>query len=255
MSVCTACGMGRVERERLSSDYWDRHDPAEELGDVHWEARKGLFESALARIASEGGGGRAVDLGGGLGYFAQSALDRGWDAYNLDLSQLAVAAAADRVGPERSLSTDDALRFHGSCDLVTLWCVIAHVPDPLALLIEAMELLKPGGRLLLTTPNFVFQSGYARVLARMGRPLDFVAHDHFLHFTPAALDRLLNKAGLESWRYEYLGVTADCVLERRLSWLLVPAKRVWNRWALRTTALGLPPLCAELQVIGTKPAG
>ena len=42
------------------------------------------------------------------------------------------------------------------------------------------------------------------------------------------------------------------MLERRLSALLVPAKRVWNRAAVHTTALGLPPLCAELQVLGVK---
>jgi 2-polyprenyl-3-methyl-5-hydroxy-6-metoxy-1,4-benzoquinol methylase len=245
--------MGIVERKRLSSDYWDRHNAAKELESAHWEARKGLFESTLARIESDAGVGRAVDLGGGLGHFAQSALARGWDVYTLDQSELAVAAAAERVGPDRSLSSDDASRFHGTCDLVTLWCVIAHVSDPLAILQRAMELLKPGGKLLLTTPNFLFQAAYARVLARLGRPLDFVAHDHFLHFTPAALDHVLRKAGLGTWGYEYLGVTADCVLERRLSWLLVPAKRAWNRWALHTTALGLPPLCAELQVIGTKP--
>ena len=252
MRVCAGCRMGAVERTAETADYWSRREGAEELQEIHWQARRKLFQRALARIEAGKEPGRAVDVGGGVGYFAEVALQRGWDAFSMDTSPLARAAAAERVGPERSLSADDASRFAGSCDLVTIWCVIAHVPDPLELLRRAAGLLKPGGTLLVTTPNFLFQAPYARALARLGRPLDFVAHDHWLHFTPAALDRLLGRAGLDRWSYEYLGVTEDCVLERRLSALLVPAKRVWNRAAVRTTALGLPPLCAELQVLGSK---
>lgn len=253
MLVCGDCRMGHIERTAETADYWDRREGARELEEVHWEARKKLFRRALERIEAGRPPGRVVDLGGGVGYFAEAAVARGWDAYSMDTSPLAQGAAAVRLGAERSLSAADAPRFSGSCDLVTIWCVIAHVVDPLSLLTGAVGLLKPGGTLLVTTPNFLFQAPYARALNRAGRPLDFVAHDHWLHFTPAALDRLLNRAGLEDRSYTYLGVTEDCVLERRLSALLVPAKRIFNRVAVRTTLVGLPPLCAELQVLATRP--
>lgn len=253
MLVCEACGMGHVERPAEGADYWNRQEGARELEEVHWEARRRLFEKALSRIEAGRKPGRVVDLGGGVGYFAEAALRRGWDAYSMDTSPLAQAAAAERIGADRSLSAQDLAGHKAACDLVTVWCVIAHVVDPQAILAEAVELLKPGGTLLVTTPNFLFQAPYARALSALKRPLDFVAHDHWLHFTPSALDRLLRRAGLQRWAYTYLGVTEDCVLERRLSAVLVPAKRIWNRVAVNSYRVGLPPLSAELQVLGVKP--
>ena len=252
--VCRRCGMGRVQAQPKVADYWTRKDPEEQLAESYWSARRRLFERALRLLSREGASGRVLDFGGGVGHFTECALELGWDAYTLDSSELAVRAAADRLGPERSLSPERVGEFTGTCDVVTLWCVIAHVPDPLVILQQAMDLLKPGGRLVMTTPNFLFQAIYARILAKVGRPLDFVEHDHLLHFTPAALDMLLSRAGLGSWSYRYLGVTEDCLVERRLAGAIVPLKRAWNWGALRTGLVGLPPLCAELQVIGSKPA-
>lgn len=247
IQVCSSCGMGSIARGAVAGDYWSRRQF--ELEESYWGARRSLFRSALKRLAVLGVHGTVVDLGGGVGHFTECALEMGWDAYSADSSELAVDAAANRLGEHRSLGVEDLDRFQGQCDLVTLWCVVAHVPDPSSLLSKAVKLLKPGGRLLLTTPNFLFQEAYARLLARVGRPIDFVAHDHFLHFTPAALDGLLARAGFDSWSYDYLGVTDECVVERGLAWLLVPVKRMWNRLGTGSQRLGLPPLSAELQVI------
>lgn len=252
--VCQRCGMGVIEQPPPSDDYWTRQDPDQLLEEVYWTARKALFDNALERLERQGARGKVLDLGGGVGYFCEIALGRGWDAYSVDSSDLAVAAAAGRVGEDRSLPIQDLANFTGSCDLVTLWCVIAHVPDPLELVRSAMGLLKPGGRLLITTPNFLFQRMYARVLARAGRPIDFVAHDHLLHFTPAALDGLLTSAGCASWSYEYLGVTEECLVQRSLGRLIVPFKKAWNLLGVSAKAVGLPPLSSELQVLAVKPA-
>lgn len=250
--VCRQCGMGAIEQPPTSDDYWTRQDPDQLLEEVYWTARKALFAGALERLERQGVAGRALDLGGGVGYFCEIALRRGWDAYSVDASPLAVAAAAARVGRERSLPTQALADFRGTCDLVTLWCVIAHVPDPLALVRDALELLKPGGRLLITTPNFLFQKVYARLLARVGRPIDFVAHDHLLHFSPAALDGLLTKAGCQSWSYEYLGVTEECLVQRSLGRMFVPLKKAWNVVGVRAKHFDLPLLSSELQVLASK---
>lgn len=251
MLVCPACGTGHVRGDGAPPDYWARHSDIEhELGETYWtQARTTVFRGALRRLDDEVGGGRLVDLGGGVGHFSSCALELGWDAYSLDPSDAARTEAARRIGTGRSLSSvPDG--FDHTCDAVTLWCVLAHVPDPRAVLARAAALLKPGGRFFLTTPNFLFQAPYAWVLARLGRPIDFVAHDHLLHFTPAGLDLLLHQAGLVAISYTYVGVTEDCVFDRRLARWLVPVKRAWNSVGVGMTRVGLPALSSELQVVG-----
>lgn len=251
MLLCVACGLGRVPEMESGRDFWESDD--EELQKDYWtSARSGMFVKALAHLQGSGTKGRLVDLGGGVGYFAELALEQGWDAYSLDISEAAQKVAAERLGEDRSLSPKRAREFVGQCDVVTLWCVIAHVIDPLALVRQAVELLKPGGRLLITTPNFIFQGTLARLLAKMDKPYDLVCRDHILHFTPAAVDRLLTRAGLQSWVFDYLGVTDNCFLSRRFARVLVPLKRIWNYIGSHTTLVGLPPLCAELQIIAVK---
>ncbi len=251
MLLCSGCGLGRVPGMETGPDFWTFED--QELSKEYWTtARSGMFGKALARLESGGSKGRLLDFGGGVGYFAELALNFGWDAYSLDISEPAQKAAAERLGEERSLSPEQAERFKGRCDVVSLWCVIAHGLDPLSLVKEAVGLLKPGGRLLVTTPNFIFQGTLARLLARLDKPYDLVCRDHILHFTPRSVDKLLAEAGLATWSYEYLGVTENCFFSRRFARILVPLKRVWNFAGARTPLVGLPPLCAELQIVGLK---
>lgn len=249
LEVCRGCGFGRLANGTGSTDYWARNEnPEHELAERYWQARLGVFLRALAGVArARGGPGRLVDIGGGVGLFAAAALEQGWDAYSADVSQHAAKVAATRLGTERSLTTVPR-SLEGTCDLVTLWCVVAHVPDPRQIIVDGLRLLKPGGRLLLSTPNFRFQAPFARVAARLGRPVDFVASDHLLQFTPAALEKVLASAGVTSLRFVYWGSTADCLFERRLARLLVPTKRLWNRGAWELARLGAPPWGSELQV-------
>lgn len=253
--ICSDCGMGRVPQIKAGADYWLLGEGVEgESSNDYWiRARGRMFRSALRRLEQEGGKGRLVDMGGGIGYFAQCALESGWDAYSVDVSDWAIAAAAQRLGASRSLSNEKAQALAGTFDVVSLWCVIAHVPDPAALLSQAVNLIRPGGRVLLTTPNFIFQSAFARVLARFGRAYDLVGEDHQLHFTPASIKLLLENAGCKSWSFRYFGVTEDCLFERRLAPFLVPVKRAWNWSTTGAAGFGLPALSAELQVVANKP--
>lgn len=254
MCVCRDCGFARMEQASESPDYWTRRDEAgSELAQRYWtEARTGVFRGALAHLEAGGGKGRLLDMGGGVGHFAHTALDAGWDAYSLDVSAVAVAAAAARIGPARSLSTiPDGIA--GTCDAVTLWCVIAHLSDPRSVLRDALTALRPGGRLFLTTPNFRFQMAYATVLHRLGRPIDFSGHDHLLHFTADALRRTLQSVGIVDSRFTFVGVTEHCVAVPGLARWVVPAKRAWNRAAIGATRVGLPHIGSELQVVGTAP--
>lgn len=251
VAVCQSCGFGQVPDELRPADYWDRSDDVVALLDAdYWSGRQVLFKRALSQMAKRSAPGRVADLGGGVGYFAACAIDMGWDAYSIDVSELAVEAATARVGESRSLLGIPEFLV-GTCDVVTLWCVVAHVPDPRAVIVDALRLLKKGGRLLLSTPNFLFQARYAALAAKIRRPIDFVAADHFMHFTPAAIDRVLADAGAKRLAFAHWGITPECVLAQRLAGVLVPCKRIWNRVAFSLAQVGVPPYYSELHVEAT----
>jgi hypothetical protein len=186
-----------------------------------------------------------------VGYFAELALSAGWDAFSVDVSERATRAAAVRIGADRALrSLDDLPR--GSADVVTLWCVIAHVEDPIDLLDGVRGVLAPHGLVWITTPNFSFQRPYARLRLLAGRPIDFAADDHLGQFTPSAARRLLATTGFSRPRSTYHGITEFCATTSSGGTAMIAAKRAWNRAAYEVSGLGLPNLMSELQLLARR---
>jgi len=96
---------------------------------------------------------RLLDVGCGNGAFLQFAAHLGWDAEGIDNDAAAVAVAR-AAGCNVVLGSLDELPFRKEhYRHVTLSHVIEHVHDPLKLLRQCLELLVPGGRLWLETPN------------------------------------------------------------------------------------------------------
>lgn len=233
---CPVCGLARVVGYDGRTDYWD----TKQTGDPYWSsAKRRYFHSALSMLPR----GRLLDLGGGVGEFTAVAVDAGWDAYSFDTSPEATAAARERIGTRALAAASSGF------DLTTLWCVIAHVPEPGRLLESVRLVLRQGGTLWLTTPNFAFQRQYARLLARAGKPLAFGwGDDHLWHFTASSLQLLLEGHGFENVRFHYRGVIEWCATGHSSSKLLVAGKRAWNAAAHAGYRLGLPLATSELQV-------
>jgi SAM-dependent methyltransferase len=191
-------------------------------------------------------GRRLLDLGGGVGFFTQMALEKGWDAATLDVSPSVAQRAAARVGEDRSLTEVPDAR-QGTFDAVTMWCVIAHTRNPEALIRTARDALAPDGVLWVTTPNFSFQKPYAAARKRLGRELDFGRDDHVGHFTPRALREMLSQAGLVDVQFHFRGITERCVAAESGNRALIEGKRWWNRLAAGMLRFGFNPM-SELQV-------
>jgi SAM-dependent methyltransferase len=234
---CPACGLARLRGYDGGPDYWDTRQAA----DPYWTAaRRSYFRAALRHLPT----GRLLDVGGGVGEFARVALEEGRDAYSLDSSETATGAAAETLGDRAIRTVPEGERF----DVVTLWCVIAHVTDPTGLLEYAGRWLRPGGTLWLTTPNFAFQRRYGRILAAAGRPMSFADEDHLWHFTQASVALLLARSGFGTPRFLYVGGTDRCttLANRRI---LIWGKRAWNTTAAAAEIIGARLPTSELQVV------
>jgi SAM-dependent methyltransferase len=152
-------------------------------------------------------GERVLDLGCGAGRFVRVLAEQGADPVGVDVAAAAIERARRNVpgGDFRLVAPDGTLPLaHGECDLV--WCseTLEHVLDVGDLLSEARRVLRPGGRLLLTTPD------HGRVKRTAIALLRFEAHfdplgEHLRFFTRRSLARALEAAGFGAPRFRTSG--------------------------------------------------
>lgn len=98
--------------------------------------------------------GRVLDVGCAAGFFLDEAREQGWSTMGCDISDYATGYGRNVLNLD--LVTGPLLEADlptGSFDLITLFSVIAHLPDPPAVVKRLHSLLKPGGYLLIETSN------------------------------------------------------------------------------------------------------
>jgi SAM-dependent methyltransferase len=100
-------------------------------------------------------GAEILDVGTGLGYLAFALARAGFRATGLDLSEEAVARARSRFGDH--YAAGDLFEWkrsrRESFDAVVMLELIEHVEKPREWIEAALELIRPGGALLLSTPD------------------------------------------------------------------------------------------------------
>jgi 2-polyprenyl-3-methyl-5-hydroxy-6-metoxy-1,4-benzoquinol methylase len=137
--------------------------------------------------------GRLMDVGCGTGATLALGRQLGWAVEGLEMDRdavLSARAAGLRVGEggyERL--ADSPLAF----DCIICSHVIEHVFDPVGMLGAMHAALKPGGTLLLSTPNVC--SDVHRHFGKYWRGLE--APRHLVLFSEASLTRLLQTQGFE----------------------------------------------------------
>ena len=158
------------------------------------------FEAALGRSA----GRDVLNVGAGP-FFELSRVDaRGRRVTVCDIDERAVElakklhgtrlAGADTIEPGAPLPYAD-----GSFDLVVAMEVVEHLTEPLPWLRELVRVARPGGELLLTTPNYASTSLVAlesTALELVARRHGFTRKDiHPTKFDARSLSALLSEAG------------------------------------------------------------
>ena len=138
--------------------------------------------------------GKLLDVGCGGGRFLNRMKKRGWQVEGIDFDARAI---------EKAISHYD-IRAHvgdlmqcalpsDSFDVITMSQTIEHLHDPNGTLIESLRILKPGGLLVMTTPNV--KSLGASEFGAFWRGWEAPRHLHL--FSVESLQRLTQCAGFE----------------------------------------------------------
>jgi len=97
--------------------------------------------------------GQLLDVGCGSGLALQRMSELGWQVRGVDFDPKAVRIA-QKKGLEVGLGKLADQGYPSDCfDAITMSHIIEHVHDPLSFLGECRRILKPGGNLVMVTPN------------------------------------------------------------------------------------------------------
>lgn len=133
---------------------------------------------------------RLLDIGCYTGVFLEVSQQAGWSAWGVEPSHWAAHVAASRGLRVHRGTLRGAAFPDDFFDVVTLWDVIEHLPDPKATMKEVARVLRPGGLLVIHTINIA--SLTARLL---GPRWPWLMEMHLVYFSVRTLSRLLQETG------------------------------------------------------------
>ena len=185
--------------------------------------RKGLEDvdfPALTRAL--GGPGRFLDIGCATGRLISHLRSEGWEVAGVEICEPAARfAQAERSLPVFIGQVEDSDFEPESFDIVHFSHVIEHVPDPRVFLGRVYELLRPGGFVVIVTPDAGgFQARF------FGRKWRSAIADHLNLFSHKSMRRLLARTRFVHIRKVSWGGLAAGTAPR-------PVKRIADRLAKR----------------------
>lgn len=149
---------------------------------------------------------RLLDIGCSLGGFPNIARSKGWEVHGVEVSDFAARYARDEFKLDVFAGTLEEAKFpSANFDVVTMWDIIEHLNTPQDTIAEICRITKPGGLILIYTPNqdslvntliyltYKLSLGKIRFLAQK----IYVPVRHLCFFSPKSLTYLLQLHGYE----------------------------------------------------------
>ncbi|MBV8843693.1 MAG: class I SAM-dependent methyltransferase [Bryobacterales bacterium] len=196
---CRDCGFG-FQQQRLSGDelshLYRRMDTSVYQGEL--DGRRRTARRHFEIVSNYVTKGRILDVGSASGLFLAEAANAGWEVFGVEPSEELCAVARENLSGRGQIecATLENATLRPPFDVVTLWDVLEHVPDPTRFLTACRKLLNRDGYLFLNVPDL--DSREAKV---MGSHWPLLLPEHLNYFNRPSLQRCGETAGLKLVRF------------------------------------------------------
>lgn len=186
--------------DSLAARWWDPDGESRPLHDLN--PVRAAYIAARADLR----GAKLADVGCGGGLLSEALTRAGAKVSGIDLGEKVIQIAKLHLHESNLVvdyrvqsSTELAAAEPESFDVVCCMELIEHVPDPAALVNDLAAMLKPGGRLFMSTLNRTPTAFGAAIVGAeyVMRLLPRGTHHYAQFLKPSELGRLLRHAGLE----------------------------------------------------------
>lgn len=151
-------------------------------------------------------GAKLLDVGCGVGTISRQLQKQDFEVYGIDFSSVAIKKAKEKGINAIECDVDkDGIPFENNYfDVVWAGDVVEHVFDPIFLLKEISRVVKPSGKVLLTTPNNFHLKRRLSVFILGKSPQSDIYRNsgqckHHTMFSLELLKYMLNQGGLGSY--------------------------------------------------------
>lgn len=249
---CTSCGVAVLEDrfftpEELAKQYSTTYAFSPSQGSLigtEWSS----YGHYLRRIADrlDPATTRLMEIGAGPGHFVGMVKDKVKEVVAVELN----ASQADHCRRTHGVTVHDRpiedLSYGAEFDVVCMFSVLEHIPDPHAFLRKAMEFVRPGGVLFIEVPNIADP-----LLAVYDVPSyaeSYFRPVHLFNFGRTSLSALLTGAGFAKYAID----TGQCYsLGNHLHWAAngkgQASTEIGYRFSVPAPIIGGPELTRELQ--------
>lgn len=177
---------------------------------AHWQNEEKNFDALWSRrrdfISKLKSTGKLLDIGAGDGRFLKKMMDKSFEVTGTEISATGSNLACSR-GLNLRIGQFTDLEFKtDTFDIITLWHVLEHVPNPGEVMKKAVSLLATEGILIIAVPNeahsiWKYRLGFSRRKSPFD-PLYQGGEIHLTHFTPLTLRNLVKSNRLTVRSFE-----------------------------------------------------
>lgn len=232
---CNNCGLYIVPQKKTYksnvSEYFKDYDLDKYIS--YYESfRKIIYKNNWKQIKKWKKTGFSLDFGSSFGWFLEVA-PKGWSAYGIEPAE--VANICKKKGLNVIQGTEEEIgKFRKSFDLITMWNVIEHLPQPIETLRFVSKKMNSKGIYAIAFPNkdgFYNRLAYFLYFLSFGRivkPLSILFQSdnmvpHLYHYRIKDMQKMLAMVG-----FEILMIKSQKIID---------AKNLWKRQEVQSSML------------------
>ena len=146
---------------------------------------------------------RLIDVGCGIGYFLEEAKKRGWEVYGTEFTDEAMEICSKKGIYMKKGVLNPKDYNSQEFDVITSFEVIEHINNPREELQNFYKILRKGGMVYCTTPNFNSLLRY-----RLKEKYNVICYpEHLSYYTPKTLKYVFEKEGFRTKSIKATGIS------------------------------------------------